>query len=422
MRDRTEAPALQPIQDLQITEPEVITLDNGIPVYRIHTDEQKVARMEIIFQAGRWVEPQKLVAALTARMLKEGTHNRSSSEIANIIDFYGADLKANAGHDRSSLVLTTLTKHFGEMTQLIRELLIESNFPERELNNITHNMQQKLQLNLQKNEYLTQKKFQSALYGDNHPYGYMIQTGDFDNIEREQLVSFYEKCYTADNCFIIVAGNVGDELIKQLNNELGDWRQYKSFESVAKTISPHKKNQQHLEGPQHLQSAISMGLPLFNKTHPDYHKLTVLNTILGGYFGSRLMGNLREQNGYTYGIHSSLISYEHGGHLKIATEVGADVKTDAIKEIYKEIERLQQEPVPEQELKMVKNYLQGMMLNKLDGPFRLAQTIKSLYIYNLNINYLYSLIHTIKTIESEELQYLANRYLIEDQLYEIVVG
>lgn len=424
MVDRSKAPTLQPIEELQIPEPAKEHLDNGIEVYRLNIGDQQVVQMEMIFRAGRWYEPKELVSNLTARMLKEGTTKHSSAEIADKIDFYGAELSTKNGVDRSTIQLTCLAKHFDKMVALIHELLTESTFPNRELSTITLNQQQKLQLNLQKNDYLANNHFQSALYGDHHPYGYSATPQQYDDIDREELQAFFQSHYTANNCFIIIAGNAPEESVKTLNQQLGgeNWVSDSTRHVPDHSLTPYNTYKHHLEGPQHLQSAICMGMPLIDKTHPDYPKLSVLNTVFGGYFGSRLMGNLREKNGYTYGVHSRLVSHERSGHLKIETEVGTDVKDKAIHEIYSEMERLQNEKIPEEELRMVRNYLQGMMLNQLDGPFRIARTLTSIYTHNLDIDYLYKLIDTIKHITSDELSELAIRYLDEANMYEVAIG
>jgi len=424
MMDRSKAPTLQPIQELDIPEPVKQKLDNGIDVYRLNIGDQQVVQMEMIFRAGRWYEPKELIANLTARMLKEGTTKRSSAEIAEKIDFYGAELATTNGVDRSSIKLTCIARHFEKMVTLIHELLTESVFPNRELSTISLNQQQKLQLNLQKNDYLANNYCQSALYGDHHPYGYSVTPEQYDDINREELLSFFQSHYTADNCFIIMAGNAPDESIKTLNDHLGgkNWVSDSTLRVPDHSQTPYTIQKHHPEGPQHLQSAICMGMPLINKTHPDYPRLSVLNTIFGGYFGSRLMGNLREKNGYTYGIHSRLVSHENSGHMKIEAEVGTDVKDKAIKEIYKEMKRLREEKAPDEELRMVRNYLQGMMLNQLDGPFRIAKTLSSIYTYNLDIDCLYKLIDTVKHITADELCELANQYFIEANMYEVAVG
>ncbi len=424
MVDRTQAPPLQEIEALHIPQPEVNVLSNGINVYRLHIGEQNVVQMQLIFRAGRWFEPQRLVANLTAKMLREGTSHHTSAEIANKIDYYGADLDTSSGFDRATVKLTCLSKYFDDMAGLIYELVTEAAFPEKELHNIALNQQQKLQLNLEKNDYLARKTLQKVLYGDRHPYGYAPQPQEFGDINKNELLAFFQHHYTADNCFIILAGDAPESAVETLDEKLGhkSWQAASHWQVPQKKANPSSELKQHHEGPQHLQSAICMGMPLFNKTHEDYHKMTVLNTVLGGYFGSRLMANLRERNGYTYGVHSSLVSYEGGGHLQIETEVGADIKENAIGEIYKEIQRLQDQKLDNQEMTMVRNYLQGMMLYRLDGPFRLAQTLKNLYTYKLDINYLYNLIDEIQTITPEELQKLANQYLVKDHFYEIAIG
>ena len=171
-----------------------------------------------------------------------------------------------------------------------------------------------------------------------------------------------------------------------------------------------------------LQSAIRIGKLMFNKTHPDFQSLQVLNTVYGGYFGSRLMSNIREDKGYTYGIGSGLVSLQHGGYFFITTEVGVDVTAKAIKEIYFEMDRLRKEKITTDELQLVKNYLLGTFLRSVDGPFAMADRFKGILNYNLGYDYFDRYIATIRAVSASDLMGLANTYFDKDSMIELVVG
>jgi predicted Zn-dependent peptidase len=158
------------------------------------------------------------------------------------------------------------------------------------------------------------------------------------------------------------------------------------------------------------------------KTHKDFHSLTVLNTILGGYFGSRLMTNIREDKGYTYGIGSGMIPLKKAGYFFISTEVGVEVCNKAIDEIYIEINRLRNESISEKELILVKNYMIGSFLRSIDGPFALANRFKSIMEYDLDYSYYDDYISTIKNIKASDLLNLANKYLDPNSMTEVVAG
>jgi predicted Zn-dependent peptidase len=170
-----------------------------------------------------------------------------------------------------------------------------------------------------------------------------------------------------------------------------------------------------------VQGAIRIARPFYNRHHPDFMKAMVLNTVFGGFFGSRLMSNIREDKGYTYGIHSYVQNHIHESAWMISTDAGKEVCEATIEEVYKEMKLLREELVDDEELLLVRNYLIGTILGDLDGPFQIIGRWKNLILNNLTEDYFYRSIETIKTISAEELRELAKKYLNPEQFYEIVV-
>ena len=171
-----------------------------------------------------------------------------------------------------------------------------------------------------------------------------------------------------------------------------------------------------------MQSAIRIAKRTIGKSHHDFAKLHVVNTILGGYFGSRLMSNIREDKGYTYGIGSFVAPQKHDSYFGISTEVGADVSQKAINEIYKELESLRTELVSEEELNLVKSYLMGELLKSVDGPFSVAERWKGIILFDLDKSYFDNLVNTILNITPIEVRDIAERYLGSNDMYEVLVG
>jgi len=240
---------------------------------------------------------------------------------------------------------------------------------------------------------------------------------------RDTILDFYRSHYHSGNCTIVVSGSLPLNIHATLNKHFGGvWG---NVVPVAKDFVPFRgtTEQKHLiRKDDAIQSAIRIGRVLFNKTHPDYFKFQVLNTVLGGYFGSRLMANIREDKGYTYGIGSGLSSLVHGGYFFISTEVGADVSKDALKEIYKEIGLLREELVGAEELETVRNYILGQFLRSVDGPFALADKFKAVWEFGLGYDYFDRYFEAVKTITAKEIRDMANQYLQEKDLIECVAG
>ena len=296
-------------------------------------------------------------------------------------------------------------------------------FPASELETYIRNNKQRLIVENEKVSSLARRKFNEVIFGEKHPYGYFVQTSDFDKLKREHLNEHFKKKYSPSNCVIIVSGLVKDDSVKLLNKFFGLTKiTTKILNSSQQAFTPSTRKKHLIEKKGAVQSALRIGKPFFNRAHPDYPGMAVLNTILGGYFGSRLMSNIREDKGYTYGIGSAVASMKQDGYFFISTEVGADVTNAAIEEIYKEIEILKDEHVDNEELEMARNYMLGTFLKGMDGAFQLAERFKSIYLYDLDYSYYDRYLQKIKTIQADELRDLARKYFDLSGFYEIVVG
>jgi predicted Zn-dependent peptidase len=421
--NRKVQPDTQQVDKFAFPQPEVIRLDNGIPLYLLNTGTQDITKIEFLFNAGSWFEKKKLVARFTNKMLKEGTRSFSAAEIHETTDYYGAHLEASSEKDMAYVALYSLNKHLNHLLPVLREVIMEPVFPEKELRTRIQNKKQEFLINREKVKYIARWKFNELIYGPAHPYGKFFEPDDFDVLTHQDLAEFHKNRYPVNQCKIILSGKIPDELPSLLNSLFGS--QIEKSSTINNTpiqIEPVQPHQIHIRKEKAIQTAIRIGKVLVNKTHPDYQKLRVVNTVLGGYFGSRLVTTIREKKGYTYGIGSGITSMQHAGSFFIASELGADVARDAIADIYNEIKILQEEKVPEIELNLVRNYMLGSLLRSMDGPFALSESLKGLIEYGLDVSYFKNFIDTIKYITSEEIRELAQRYFEKDSLYEIAVG
>lgn len=422
--NRAQAPLQANINRLIIREPQFLHLSNGIPMVLFNSGEQNVVMIKCLFPAGNWHEPKHQIASFTNRLLREGTVHLTAEQIANQIEYYGATLQTNAKYNHGEVTLFTLTKHLEPLLQTLKEVLTNATFPERELKTLAQQSMQRLLINREKIEYLADEQYAEHIWGKGHPYGYRTSTEDLEAIAIADLQSFYAANYTADNCLLYVAGKLDDTHLQLIEQYLGghDWSNGHRVEDISHIYTPPTPQKIHLPKQGSLQAAVRIGCPMFNKTHPDYHGMFVLNTILGGFFGSRLMSNIREEKGYTYGIYSYIESLLHGGQFAISTEVGKEVCQDAVKEIYKEIAVLQTKLVKNDELTLVRNYLLGTLLSQMSSTFKLASTLQGIYVYGLDVDFYHQFVQTIQTITPKQIRNLAQKYLQPTQMSEIIVG
>lgn len=421
---RNTAPEFKTVDSIEILPSQKHSLSNNIPVHIINGGSQDVVKIEFIFNAGIWHQKKPLIATLTSTMLNEGTSSMTAPEIAEKFDFLGAHIGFSASKHDASVTLYSLKKHFPETLTLTADLIKNSIFPEKEFKTILTNRKQQYQIEHQKTNVLAKEKFTEMIYGENHPYSNTYGIDEFDNFDRKDVIDFYKNQYTPNNCHIIIAGKVDDNVLVLVENLFGkdNWtnqgepadKKYEIIEAKNKSAFVCKDDA--------VQSTIRIGRKLFTKTHPDYTGMQLLNLILGGYFGSRLMQNIREDKGYTYGINSILISHLKDGHFTIVTEVGAEVCKAAVQEIFIEIQRLREELVSEEELSLVKNYISGEMLRNLDSPFALSDGLKGNLPFGFDNMYFEQFIKELKTITAKQVLNLANLYLQTEDLYLIVSG
>lgn len=409
--------------DLQLRKCDQYQLDNGVPVYSLDAGTQEVLLVEWVFYAGNWYEQKNIVAATTNFMLKNGTNTKNAFSINEHFEFYGAYLNRSCYNETATITLHCLSKHINELLPVVAEIITESIFPEEELNTYRQNQKQRLEVNLKKCDFIANRLIDEYVYGIQHPYGKYTSTLDYDHLNREELVAFYRQFYTEGNCTIFTAGKIPAGLSQQLNQVFGKLPlQKKTIPAIHHPVLPSaEKKIRIINDAEGVQGAIRMARPFPNRHHPDYSKVQILNNLFGGFFGSRLMSNIREDKGYTYGIHSYIQNHIHDSAWMISTEAGRDVCEATIEEVYKEMQILCNDQIDEEELSLVRNYMIGSVLGELDGPFQLISRWKNYVLNDVDENYFYNSVDQIKTTGAEELQELAKKYLNPDSFYELVV-
>ncbi|MCW3128009.1 MAG: hypothetical protein JWO03_3667 [Bacteroidetes bacterium] len=422
--NRTIAPEIKTPDSIDLIDYQKIALDNGLPVYIINAGDEEIVKIDFVFEAGKWYEPKNLLADLVNRMMREGVKGKSAKEIADLFEFYGCNLESNVSFTNAGFQIYSLSKHLPHVLPLMMEILTQASFPEDEFSTILNNKKQKHTERLAKNDYVANRTFLSAMWGKEHPYGRVTEYGDFENVTTDMLRQYCTRYYNASNCFIVIAGKLNDELLKSLNTIFGisSWKGEKAPKDVAHIAAPLAEKRIHTDKKDAVQSTIMLGNASINRYHPDFDKLTVMNTVFGGYFGSRLMANIREDKGYTYGIHSALSSYQHGGILEISAEVGKEVSEATITEINNEIELMRNDLVDEDELDTVKNYLIGKLMRGVDGPMKYSDILKGQLLYGREPSYINKYLKTIEETTAEEVRELAVKYLNFDQMYKVTVG
>lgn len=419
--DRVNGPQINTINQVILPEVNEYTLDNGVSVYEISGGTQDVIKIELVFDAGRPYEAKKMVSKATTYLMKEGTSSLDSATIAETIDFYGATLKTSTNLDQIRITLYSLKKHVEGILPIILQILEEAVFPQEEIEAYQRNSIQNLLIDLSKNEVIAYRRLTEAIFGSDHPYGYNSTKELYEKIEREDLIHHYNHNIGHQNLKIYTAGKIDNSIRKIINDSLGQFKR-EVTQHISIKDSPVKETKLLLPSENNYQTAIRFGRQLFNRNHKDYNTMYFLVSILGGYFGSRLMSNLREDKGYTYNIYAGIDDFVHGGYFYISADVGNEHVENSIKEIKSELVDLINNPVKAEELTLVKNYLMGNFLNMLDGPLNQSQIIRSLISKGSDTGSLRRIIDDVKHMDADRLQEAARLYLDPDALIEVQVG
>lgn len=423
--DRTTPPKITIPEKISIPTPETITFSNGNQLVVVNAGTQDVTKVEIIIEGGTCYQEQLLSARTTSALLAEGTTTRNSQQIAESLDFLGSFTETSTSNDYTSLSLLSINKHLDKSLEILSEMLYNPTFPEQELDIYLKNSKQSFIVEQEKVTTLARKAFTQTVYKNNHPYGHFAQASDFDKLQRNHLVKFHQHNHLAKKLFIVAAGKISSSEINLIEKYFNQPRQNiaNSASIELPKISIDKPCKVFTPKADAVQNAIRIGKATISRNHPDFPSLLILNTILGGYFGSRLMSNIREDKGYTYGISSALIPYRQNCIWVINTQVGCEYTQNTVDEIYKEIERLKIEEVPAAELDLVKSHLTGEILRNFDGPFNIAESLANIYEYNnFNFDYFTRIIETIRSITSKQIVDTANKYFSSDGMVESIAG
>lgn len=397
------------------------TLANGVRLYLLENHDQQVVRLSFVFGAGSSRQNRFFSATAAANLLSEGSDRFTARQIAEQLDFYGSYFDIAVDRDVVVVSFCALSKFFLPTLQTAEEILLRPAFPQEEFDSYRMKRRQRLEIERRKVDVRVREAFAAAMFGSEHPYGVSAPLSAYEELSRDEVVDFYRRHYTADNCFVVCSGDLSDEALKAIENIC---MQLPQSGERAPLIFPASVQmpQVRLEHAGAVQSAVRVGRMLFTRNHPDYVGMQVVATVLGGYFGSRLMRNLREERGYTYGVFAALANLDRAGYLAIATQVAAEAREDTLHQIYTEIERLRTELISEQELALVKNIMVGEMMRILDGPFGIVDvTIENVQCGTDN-HAIERTVEAIRCCTPEDVQRLAEKYLRREDLVEVTVG
>lgn len=407
--------------------PRVEKLDNGIPVYLFPDPALDLVRLDFIFDAGSYFQRKPLQAGACCALTGAGTERYSADRLSEEMDFYGAYMERYSDRDQAFITFYSLSRYFSDILPFCEEAVKRSVFPQSELDTYLRKQHSKFLVNLQKVAHVARRAFYPALFGRNHPYGVVLEEDDFKRLTREDLQTFYKTFYNSENCRIVLSGSYGKEHLQMLNRLFGaeDW---KGEKVTLQEVTPLREVPAGISSPLYvsqrgsLQEALMTGMRIMPVSDPGFAPFKVVDYILGGYFGSRLMRNIREDKGYTYGISSFVLPLRFSPVWMISSEVKGGCADKVLKEIEKEIRKLQKKEVDMHELELVRHAYMGEFMHELDGIFDIAERMKFFLSAGVDADFYRKQEEVLFSITPSQIKEYAGRFLNMENFTTVIVG
>lgn len=423
--DRSIPPQAKPFQKLALPNYEVSSLHNGIKVYELPYGDSPVVEVKAIFHTGISYQAKPGLASFTARNMLEGTESFTSLELAQILDSLGAWISYDIDQEYVSFNLATITSHLTEALPLLKEVITKAVFPESEFQHMKKRDLERLKIESQKTSFHARRIFKQTLFGSSHPYGMHTGEEEIEAISYQDIVHFYHSQITLANLSITVVGKFEPSSIRDLlNKEIGllDIPIIQPIVSQIPSLTPPLASGRIHKEISGMQSTIRLGHFGMKRSHPDFYKMTVVNTILGGFFGSRLMQSIREKKGYTYGIYAAWIAFKENGIFYIQSDLANQYVEKAIQAIKHEIQLLIEEEVSDKELSLVKNYLMGQSISQRETPFQIGNILRFSIAYDIPMSELDKRFEEYEKLNPADVKSLAEKYYQPEGWLEVVCG
>ncbi len=424
---RASQPAPGPASAFALPVPQRFTLPNGLTVLLLEQHKLPVVAASLYVLRGSEANPPKLpgLAAFTADMLDEGTASRPALALADDVAQIGAALGAGSTSDQSAVSITALRHHADAAFALLADVALHPAFTPAEIDRLRNERLTTLLQQRDDPRALATRVFNRVIYGPDHPYGYteLGTEASLKALGREELEQFWKAGYVPGNAALVVSGDLTPAELKDLaGRHFGTWSGAASPVALPAVPAGTSRSVVIVDKPGAPQTALRVGQLGVPRSSADYVPLEVMNTGLGGLFSSRINMNLREQHGYTYGARS-WFSYRRGpGPFIIGASVRADATAPAVREIFKEIERMRATPVSDAELRLARDSFARSLPGLFETTAQSVGSIGEIYVYGLPLDYYGSLPASIDAVSAADVQRVAQQYLAPEKMAVIAVG
>ena len=416
------APTIHSLNVPEFKVPERTTLKNQIDIFEFPGIVPEISRVDIVFNSGKWAESAPMIANSVAKLFKSGTRRQNAYQMSESIDFLGSTINVYAGYHCFTIAIYSMKKNLIKTLNLMMECLKENIFPEDELENYIKNLQSKQLIREEKTELIADRALKNSIFGKNHPYGYEAAQEFIEQLSLEEIRKYFLNEIQAKKPTIYISGTFGDEEIKFIDQLFSEEVYREQEDNIEHIITASSDYIQNIKKEKSAQTSLAIGMQSIHKSHEDYAFLSLTNTIFGGYFGSRLMSNIREEKGYTYGIYSILQTYKRSGAIFVQTETSHEHAKSCVNEVKTEIQKLQEVLIGDEEMKQARNYLLGKYLSRMDGAFSQMELYKNFQIEGVDIQYFNKFADTILNMSKGVVRDMAQKHYNFETMYQITVG
>jgi zinc protease len=411
-------------RDFKVPEASTFTLDNGLVVTLIPFGAMPKVAIELSIRAGNVDEAadQVWLADMTAHLMAEGTETRSATEISRAAAKMGGSLDVEVDPERTEIKGEVLSELGPEMVKLIADVAQHPKLPDAEVARLKADLQRTLSVMMSRPRSLADQKLASMLY-PGHAYGRYAPTPEMiEGFTAAKARGFYESLFGAARSHLYVAGRFDRAAMEAaIRAAFSGWK--RGSTPTPPPAKPTSTRAVHLiDRPGAVQSVVLIGLPVIDASHPDAIKLRVANTLLGGYFSSRITSNIREQKGYTYSPSSDVADRYRTSTWVQSAEVTTSVTGPALKEIFLEIDRLQAEPPAEAELRAVKSFMLGDFVLANSTRTSIINQLEFVDLHGLPKEYLATYVSRVLAVTPEDVRQMTAKYIDDTKVTIVIAG
>lgn len=425
MLNRSIAPSVNEFTKLTIPKPETRILDNGIRLVILNQGDDEVNNILLLWENGICESENPSVLKLLTATLNEATENRSGEEIASELEFNGSWLSVKAHDHHTSVSLHSLNSRLPYVLPVLTDIITNPTFPEDIIEVKRRKLQSTLELNLQKVGFVASTMIKQQIYGVSHPLAKNDTADSIKSVTRNDILGLHRSIIMSIPPTVFISGKIDGNTEKLITAAMESLEFDKKSISplIIKPIKPNFSTRDTITPmPDKLQTAVNIAIPAIPRQHPDYDMLRIAVTALGGYFGSRLMANIREEKGYTYGISSGLLGTHEGAYIGISCECANEYARPVIEEVKKEIYRLADELMDDDELTTVRRYLQSSLASTLDNPFNIIDYYVKEQIVGIPDGYFYRQQTALMEATPEKIRHMAQHYMNTDNMFTSLAG